>query len=153
MKKTIIVDISFLTPYEVNMLEETQQVMRGGRTGYPTGASTDVSNRWTKAQAGAVITLTYSANIGIDASLGNNFAVAMEGDLTFDAPTNIQADTMQGGIIKVTQDPTGGRVTTFGANWMKVGTFSEDTSANKTALYQYTVIDQTHVLVQHLGDI
>jgi hypothetical protein len=74
---------------------------------------------WSRAQRGSVTALTDAANIALDLSLGNNFSVTLAGNRTLDNPTNAVAG--QSGVIVVTQDATGSRSLSFGANYKFAG--------------------------------
>lgn len=59
--------------------------------------------------------LSDGATIAVDLSTGNNFTVTLGGNRTLGNPTN--ATVGQSGVIDVTQDGTGSRTLSFGANW------------------------------------
>lgn len=72
------------------------------------------ANTWTKAQRGALVTLTDGATITPDFSLGNNFQCQLGGSRTLANPTNIVEG--QSGLMRWIQDATGSRVLSYG--WM-----------------------------------
>jgi hypothetical protein len=76
-----------------------------------------------------VFGLTDGANIAVDASRGNNFAVTLGGNRTLSAPTNPRGD---GQIIRLrfTQDGTGGRTLAFNAIYQ----FQTETPVLQTAI-------------------
>ena len=67
---------------------------------------------FTAGQRGEVTTLTDGANISVDLSASNNFAVTLAGNRTLDNPTNIVAG--QSGSIFIVQDSTGSRTLAYG---------------------------------------
>lgn len=75
-----------------------------------------VRNAFTKPQDVVPSTLTYGANIAVDASLSNTFTVTLTGATAqLDSPTNlVSGQTL---VFRVLQDGTGGRALTFGANY------------------------------------
>lgn len=73
--------------------------------------NTALAYTWTKAQRGAFVLLTDAATIAIDASLGNNFYVALGGNRTLGVPTNLVEG--QSGVIDVYQDITGTRTLAY----------------------------------------
>ena len=116
-------------------------------------AGRDETNSYTKAQRGTVSSVPYAASMSLDMTLSNNFSIVLGGDVSMAAPTGLVANELQGGLIFIKQDATGSRAATWSAEWLKDGTFSEDTASNKTAIYQYTVISTTQVLVQYLRSV
>ncbi len=70
---------------------------------------------FTKAQRGAIITLTDGATITPDMDDGNNFTVTLGGNRTLANPTNLTAG--QSGSIIVKQDGTGSRTLAYGTQW------------------------------------
>ena len=81
--------------------------------------STTTQNTWTKAQSYSVVALTPGATVTPDFSLGIIFTLAAGQNFTLANPTNVVAGTSY--LIIITQDATGGRVITWGANF-KFGT-------------------------------
>jgi len=71
----------------------------------------NTANTWTKAQRGAIVTLTDAATIAIDLDLANNFRVVLGGSRTLGVPTNPVAG--QTGVIDVWQDSTGSRTLSY----------------------------------------
>lgn len=69
--------------------------------------------------AAALSALTYSATITADFGTSANFSVTLTGNTTFASPSN--AKPGQTGIIAITQDGTGSRTATYGANWKFAG--------------------------------
>ena len=70
---------------------------------------------WTAAQRGEVTALTSAATVTIDLADSNNFSCTMAHNITFANPTNAVAG--QSGSIFLTQDGTGSRTGSWGANW------------------------------------
>ena len=81
-------------------------------TDYP-GLATAQS--FTKAQRGAIVTLTDGATITPDFADGNNYTVTLGGNRTLANPTNLTAG--QSGSIFVVQDSTGSRTLAYGSYW------------------------------------
>ena len=81
-----------------------------------------VSMSITKASvygANESLSVTYAATITLDGSLARNFHTTLTGNVIFANPTNMVAG--QSGRVRVTQDGTGSRTATFGANWLFAG--------------------------------
>lgn len=74
-----------------------------------------LAQTFSAAQRGAVSALTDGATITPDFSAANNFSVTLGGNRTLANPTNVVAG--QSGVIFISQDGTGGRTLSFGANW------------------------------------
>jgi Holliday junction resolvasome RuvABC DNA-binding subunit len=91
----------------------------------------------------SVIPLTDAATIAIDAALGNNFSVTVAGNRTIGTPTNpVNGQKL---TLRITQDATGNRLTTFNSSWnfgIDFTNLSYSTSANITdyfgAIYNST---------------
>ena len=77
-------------------------------------------NIFTKAQRTAAVTLTESAgSIAIDLSASNMFTIQLDGNHAFSNPTNRPAAGERQTIeIEIQQDATGGRVPTFGSDYV-----------------------------------
>lgn len=73
-------------------------------------------NTWSAQQSIPVTTLTDGANISWNLNNGNTAQVTLGGNRTLDNPTNM----VNGGtyILKVTQDGTGSRTLSYGANYL-----------------------------------
>jgi hypothetical protein len=69
------------------------------------------ANLFTKAQRGAIVTLTDATTVALDLSLGNQYALVLGGSRTLGAPTNTV--TGQQGTISVRQDATGSRTLAY----------------------------------------
>lgn len=82
-------------------------------------ALTDAVQSFTKAQRGAIVTLTDGATVTPDFSLGNNFTLTLGGNRTLANPTNLTAG--QSGVILLLQDGTGSRTLSFGSVWKFAG--------------------------------
>ena len=67
---------------------------------------------YTAAQRGEITTLTDGANVSVDLSASNNYALTLAGNRTLDNPTNIVAG--QSGSIFIVQDATGSRTLAYG---------------------------------------
>ena len=110
-------------------------------------AKLNVAQSWSKGQRGAVTALTDGANIALDISLGNNFSVTLAGNRTLDNPTNAVAG--QSGAIVVTQDATGSRTLSFGANYKFAGGTAPTltTTANAIDTLFYYVKSSTEIYI------
>ena len=98
-------------------------------------AKTDVTQSFTKAQRGTVVTLTPGATVTPDFSAGNNFSLALNAATTLANPTNIAAG--QSGAITITQDSTA-RTLAYGNYWHFEGgipTLGTTTGALSTLVY------------------
>ncbi len=71
---------------------------------------------FTKAQRGAIVTLTPGATVALDLNLSNNFKLSPVQNFTLQNPTNAVAG--QSGIIVIVQDATGSRVMTLGNQYV-----------------------------------
>jgi len=76
-------------------------------------AKTDVTQSFSKAQRGAIVTLTDGATITPDFATANNFTVTLAGNRTLANPTNLTAG--QTGSIFIVQDGTGSRTLAYGS--------------------------------------
>jgi hypothetical protein len=97
--------------------------------------------------AAAAVALTPGATVSIDLSTGFNFTLAMGGNYTLSNPTNAKAG--QEGAIEITQDATGSRTLTYGANWLFSGGVDPalSTAANsKDVLFYKVLANGTSVL-------
>jgi hypothetical protein len=94
----------------------------------------------------AYVALTYAATVTPDFSTGYNFSTTLTGNLVLANPTNTKVG--QSGLILLIQDGTGGRTTTFGANWkFAYGTAPTlDTVAGRINILSYTVVNSTFIL-------
>ena len=70
---------------------------------------------FTAGQRGEVTALTSATTVTIDLADSNNFSCTMAHNITFANPTNAVAG--QSGSIFLTQDGTGSRTGSWGANW------------------------------------
>ena len=76
-------------------------------------AKTDVTQSFSKAQRGAIVTLTDGTTITPDFATANNFTVTLAGNRTLANPTNLTAG--QTGSIFIVQDGTGSRTLAYGS--------------------------------------
>lgn len=91
------------------------------------------------------VALTDAATITLDMSLFLNATVTLGGNRAFGNPTNVK---YQSGFIKITQDATGSRTLTYGANW-DFGSATApilSTTAGAIDILQYQVISPTSIL-------
>ena len=102
---------------------------------------TSTNNTFTKAQRGAISTLTDAATIAVDLSLANNFKVTLAGNRALGAPTNAVAG--QSGMIEINQDGTGSRTLSYNAFWKFAGgvTPTLTTTASAKDVLAYYVND------------
>jgi len=70
---------------------------------------------FTAGQRGEVTALTSATTVAIDLANSNNYSCTMAHNITFSNPTNAVAG--QSGSIFLTQDGTGSRTGSWGANW------------------------------------
>ena len=75
----------------------------------------DTAATWTAGQRGEVTALTSATTVTIDLADSNNFSCTMAHNITFANPTNAVAG--QSGSIFLTQDGTGSRTGSWGANF------------------------------------
>jgi hypothetical protein len=86
----------------------------------PDTAKTDVAQTFTKAQRGAVVTLTSASNITIDFTLGNNFILTTgHAAIAFDNPSTEVAG--QSGSIFIVQGSTTCAAPTWGTQYLFAG--------------------------------
>ncbi len=120
-----------------------------------TVAGLAVTQNFTKAQRGDVVTLTDAAIISVDLSLGNNFAVQLGGNRTLGDPTNATAG--QSGVIVVTQDGTGSRTLAYaGSKWKFAGGTAPTLTAGSGGavdVLAYYVESSTRITVTSLGNV
>lgn len=107
----------------------------------------NTQNTWQKAQSYAISALTSAASITPDFSLSNVFTLTAGSNFTLTNPTNVVAGTTY--LIIITQDATGGRTITFGANYLfgagAVKTLS--TVAGKRDIISIVALSSTQLLV------
>jgi hypothetical protein len=115
-------------------------------------AKTDVAQSFTAAQRGSVSALTDGATITPNFAVANNFSVTLGGNRTLANPTNLVAG--QSGVIKLTQDGTGGRTLAFGSYWdFAAGTAPTlTTAANAVDILAYYVDSTTNITARLIGD-
>lgn len=94
-------------------------VLLNPATGVTGGVQANRNNTFTKAQRGALSTLTDAATITPDFSLSNNYQVVLGGNRTLAVPTNLVAG--QSGIIDIFQDTTGNRTLALAWGWSPPG--------------------------------
>ena len=70
---------------------------------------------WTAAQRGEITALTSASTVTIDMADSNHFSCTMAHNITFANPTNTTAG--QTGAIFLTQDGSGSRTASWGANF------------------------------------
>lgn len=76
------------------------------------------NNSFSKAQRGAIVSVTYASTVTLDLNQANNFKVSpLTGNLIIANPSAIVSSPGQGGSIKITQDGTGSRTVSFGTMW------------------------------------
>lgn len=111
-------------------------------TDYP-GLATAQS--FTKAQRGAIVTLTDGATITPDFADANNYTVTLGGNRTLANPTNLTAG--QSGSIFVVQDGTGSRTLAYGSYWDFSGGTAPTltTTANAIDRIDYVVRSTTSI--------
>ena len=103
--------------------------------------------------AGAIGTLTDSANIAVDMATFNNFTVTLGGNRNIDNPTNLVPG--QSGIMFLVQDGTGGRTLSWGSYWK----FTTNTApsltgtANSVDCVSYVVRNSTNIVTQFIEDV
>jgi hypothetical protein len=98
-------------------------------------AKTDLTQSFSAAQRGAVVTLTPGATVTPDFAAGNNFSLALNANTTIANPTNLVAG--QSGSITITQDSTA-RTVSYGNYFYFEGgvpTFGTTTGAVSTLVY------------------
>lgn len=115
-------------------------------------AKTNVVQSFTVAQRGSVTALTDGATITPDFALANNYSVTLGGNRTLANPTNLVAG--QSGIIKISQDGTGGRTLAFGSYWdFPAGVAPTlTTTASAVDILAYYVDSSTNITARLVGD-
>ena len=78
-------------------------------------AKTDVAQSFSKAQRGAITTLTDGATVTPDFATSNNYTLTLGHNATIANPTNLTAG--QSGSIFLVQDGTGSRTAAWGSYW------------------------------------
>jgi len=79
----------------------------------------DTEQTFTAPQRGAITALTSATTITIDLDNNNFYSVTLAHSTTFANPTNTTAG--QAGSIFITQDGSGSRTASWGANWKFAG--------------------------------
>lgn len=92
------------------------------------------------AAAAGVALAESGGNVAVDLNSGINFTLAMTGNWALSNPTNGKA--FQQGVIQITQDATGSRTLSYGANWKFAGGTDPvlSTAANAIDLLYYEVL-------------
>jgi hypothetical protein len=100
---------------------------------------------FTKAQRGAIVTLTDGATVTPDMADGNNFSLTLGGNRTLANPTNLTAG--QSGSIFLVQDGTGSRTLAYGSYYDFAGGTAPTltTTANAVDRIDYVVRSTTSI--------
>jgi hypothetical protein len=116
-------------------------------------AKTDVTQTFTRAQRGAITTLTDGATITADFATTNHFQVTLGGNRTLANPSNQTAG--QSGAIRVVQDGTGSRSLAYGSNWkFSQGTAPTlTTTANAVDILVYFVESASRITARLISDV
>jgi len=113
-------------------------------------ASLSVTQSFTAAQRGGVVTLSPGASVTPDFALGNNFSLTLNQATTLQNPVNMAEG--QSGAIAITQDSTA-RALSYGSYWkFNGGAPSLDSTPNGISVLAYYVESLTRitaVLVQN----
>jgi hypothetical protein len=115
--------------------------------------STGVSS-FSGAQLGQISTLAnVSLNVTPDFSLNNFFTIELDGNLTFQAPINI--NTGQAGVIFLVQDGTGSRVASFNTYYRFPSQTAPTltTTAGAVDMLTYIVKSSTEILCDVVLDV
>ena len=110
-------------------------------------------NTWSAGQRGVVTALSPSATVTPDFATANNFSLSPVQNFTLANPLNAVAG--QSGIIAITQDGTGSRVLTLGANYKKAGGVAVvlTTAAGSVDYLTYYVESATRIFVSLIADV
>jgi hypothetical protein len=116
-------------------------------------AKLNVTQSFTKAQRGTIVSLTDGATITPDFSLGNNYSVTLGGNRTLANPTNLTAG--QSGIIVITQDGTGSRTLAYGSYFKFAGGTAPTltTTAAAVDVLAYYVESSTRITAKLIADV
>jgi hypothetical protein len=116
--------------------------------GSGSGASTSANNTWTAAQRGSITALAAGATITPNFDSSNNFSVTVTSSFTLANPSTTLVPG-QSGIIEITQDSTGGRVITWGSNYVAAGGTKPvlSVAANAVDLISYYVTSTGKIFV------
>lgn len=117
------------------------------------GSVLATANVWSAGQRGVVAALPASASVTPDFATANNFSLTANQNFTLANATNAVAG--QSGIIAVTQDATGSRVLTLGANYKKAGgaAIVLTTAAGSVDYLTYYVESATRIFVSLIADV
>lgn len=116
-------------------------------------ANLNVTQTFTKAQAGSILGVTFITTTTLDFSLSNNFSSTLTLNSTLAAPTNLVAG--QSGMIVLTQDATGGRTMSFAATWKFASGVVPilSTAANAIDYLTYFVESSSRVYASIIKDV
>jgi hypothetical protein len=116
-------------------------------------AKLNVTQSFTKAQRGTIVSLTDGSTITPDFSLGNNYSVTLGGNRTLANPTNITAG--QSGVIVITQDGTGSRTLAYGSYFKFAGGTAPTltTTAAAVDVLAYYVESSTRITAKLIADV
>jgi hypothetical protein len=120
-------------------------------TNLPAGVDiTTQTNTWQKPQLTPFLDVAYSSTVALNLNLSAHFQITMNGAMTLELPTNIQAG--QSGVIRLVQDNIGGRLVTWDTIW-NFGSAGQPglSSASKADRIAYHVIDATHIDCVYIG--
>ena len=124
---------------------------------FPTSTTTvaglAVTQTFTKAQRGTIVTLSDDASISSDFSAANHFVVTLGGNRTLSNPSNVVSG--QTGIIRIVQDGTGSRTLAYASNWKFAGGSAPTltTAANAVDILSYHVAASGFIVATLLKDV
>lgn len=138
--------VKTISDFALTFLDDADAAAVKATLGLTNAALTNAANNWTGPQSGAFTTLTASASVTPNLSLGNNFILTANQNFTLNFPTN--GTPGQSGIIVIVQDGTGSRVITWGSNYwfQNADNPALTTTAGKSDIIAYTVSPSGTVL-------
>lgn len=99
----------------------------------------------------APVALTYGSTVTPDFAAGRNFTLALTGNATLANPTNQAAG--QSGLIRISQDATGGRTLSYGTHWKFNGGAPLLTgTANSVDAISYYIFSPNEIICTLLRD-
>ena len=114
-------------------------------------AALATAQTFTAGQRGEVTALTSAASVTIDLADSNNFSCTMAHNITFANPTNAVAG--QSGSIFLTQDGTGSRTGSWGANWDWAGGTAPTLTTTAAAVDRIDYVVRTATSIQAVATL
>jgi hypothetical protein len=97
--------------------------------------------------AATPVTVAYSASVTLDGNAGLNFEIDLTGNITFNAPSNMQPG--DSGTIRIKQDATGSRI----ATWNAIFEFPGGASVGGILTTTANAVDYVSYIISNSGKV